>query len=367
MIRRRSTLFVWTVAFATVANIGHAQVAPPQAPAASTLPTARGGAVQAPSGVTVPADRSGQAPTGTVAAVPSPTLIDQALQRMYNCDFVGAHVIVDEQIRREPDNPLGYAMRAAACLYQEYDRLGVLESQFFSDDDKVTDRKKFKPDPAMRARLYAATGEARRRAQARLARNSSDRDAMLAMCMTAGLETDYTLLVEKSYLHGYSLSKESQFYARKLLTLDPPVLDAYLTLGSVEYVVSKLNWFFRMFVHFEQIEGSKEKSIANLQKVISGGRYYAPMAKILLALICLREHRDEQALAILQELNHEFPENRLMRTEVARVGLKIARSQPTRSGAASGGITPGTLQARPAPASPVWSTPVAAPGLDGVQ
>ena len=298
MSRFPSTLLVCMVAFLTLATVGHAQV--PQA----------------------------QALTRTATAPPPPALIDQALQRMYNSDFPSANAILDEQLRREPDNPLGHSMRAVACLYAEFDRLGVLESQFFSDDEKVTDHKRFKPDAALKARLFASTGEARRKAQARLATNPSDRDAMLAMCMTAGLETDYATLVEKSYLRGYSLSKESQFYARKLLTLDPPVFDAYLTLGSVEYVVSNLNWFFRLFVRFERIEGSKEKSIADLKKVIAGGRYYVPMAKILLSLVYLREHHDHEALALLKDLEREFPENRLFRTEVARVGSRIARSRP---------------------------------------
>lgn len=257
---------------------------------------------------------------------PCPTLIDRALGHMYNCDFEGANAILDEQVRAEPDNPLGHAMRGAAVLYEEFDRLGVLESQFFSDDEKVTDTKKFRPDPALRARLFAATGEARQRARARLAADPSDRDAMLALCMSAGLETDYTTLVEKKYLRAYALSKESQLYARQLLAVDPPVVDAYLTLGSVEYVVSKMNWFFRMFVRFDQVEGSTLKGIEDLKLVVAGGRYYAPMAKALLALIYLREDQPEVALGLLRELERDFPGNRLFRAEVVRVERQVAQA-----------------------------------------
>ncbi len=264
--------------------------------------------------------------TGRAEPSPTPTLVDRALGHMYNCDFDGANAILDEQVRAEPDNPLGHAMRGAAVLYEEFDRLGVLELQFFSDDEKVTDKNKFKPDPALRARLFAATGEARQRARARLAVDPSDRDAMLALCMSAGLETDYTTLVEKKYLRAYALSKESQLYARQLLAADPPVVDAYLTLGSVEYVVSKMSWFFRMFVRFDQVEGSAQKGIENLQRVVAGGRYYAPMAKALLALIYLREDQPEVALGLLRELERDFPGNRLFSTEVARVEGKIAQA-----------------------------------------
>jgi hypothetical protein len=268
------------------------------------------------------------AATGGADSGHEPALIDRALDRMYNCDFAGANVLLDEQILSEPENPLGYAMRAAAVLYQEFDRLGVLETQFFADDDKVTDKRKFKKDDAMRARLFAATGEARERARTRLADDPSDADAMFAMCMTAGLETDYTTLIEKKYVRAYKLSKESQIYARHLLALDPPVVDAYLTLGSVEYFVAKMNWFMRMFVRFDQIEGSTQKSIDDLERVVSGGRYYAPMAKVLLALVYLREGDRERSLALLKELQRAYPGNPLFSNEVARVETLIAGTGP---------------------------------------
>lgn len=38
--------------------------------------------------------------------------------------------------------------------------------------------------------------------------------------MAAGLETEYSSLVEKSYLRSYSLSKETQKYARRLLAMN---------------------------------------------------------------------------------------------------------------------------------------------------
>ncbi len=257
---------------------------------------------------------------------PDPTqqdAVDRALHRMYNCDFAGAQAVITEQIRNHPDDPLLYAVNASIHLFSEFYRLRILETDFFADDEKVTDRKKLKPDPAVRAELFRLTGEARKLSAASLAVDANDARALFALYLASGMETDYTLLVEKKYFRSYKLSKESQQYARKLLLMKPPVYDAYISHGMLEYVVGNLNFFFRWFVHFDQIQGNKQLAIDYLKRVIEHGRYYAPYAKMLLSIIYLRENKPGQALILLQELAHDFPENPLIRKEIIRISAKI--------------------------------------------
>jgi tetratricopeptide (TPR) repeat protein len=262
--------------------------------------------------------------SGRAQGVQPPTALDRAFNRIYNFDFPGAYAILDAEQRAHPDNPLVYSVRSAAYLFFEFDRMKILEMDFFADDDKVTDKKRVKPDPVARAELFKMTDEARKRAQAQLATNPQNREAMFAMLMSTAVETNYVGIVEKRYFRTYSLSKEAQQYARKLIAMNPPVCDAYMTLGSVEYVVSNLNFFFRLFVRFDQIEGSKQKAIENLNKVISCGRFYPPFAKILLSVIYLRENQQQQALKLLQEMERDYPKNPLFKNEVKRVLDKIA-------------------------------------------
>jgi hypothetical protein len=257
---------------------------------------------------------------------PREIALDRAFDRMYNFDFPGVYAILDRLDLQDPSYPVGPAVRAAAMLFNELDRMQILQTEFFTDDDRVTDRKLIKPDPKLGAALFRATGEARRRGAERLAANPADRDAMFAMCMATGVETDYTILVEKRYFRSFALSRESQSYAHKLLALDPPVVDAYLTLGSVEYTVGSMNFFFRLFVRFDQIKGSKQQGIENLKKVIQAGRYYPPFAKLLLSVIYLREKQPQLALPLLQDLSQSFPENPLLRNEVARATKLVERA-----------------------------------------
>jgi len=116
------------------------------------------------------------------------------------------------------------------------------------------------------------------------------------------------------------LSRRNQAYARKLLALRPPVDDAYMTFGTVEYVVGSLPFFVRWFVHLDQISGSKQKAVEDLELVARRGRYYGPLARMTLAVIHIREKRFGKAEELLAGLTAQFPENPLFRKELTRVG-----------------------------------------------
>jgi hypothetical protein len=260
------------------------------------------------------------------ARVDTSTPIGQAFIRMYNFDFPGAQAILDRYIEQEPQIGLGHSVKAVAYLFSELDRLRILQMEFFQDDDRVIDRGRLLPDPALRAEFFRQIEIARRLANARLAAHPDDREALFTLCMSAGLVTDYAALVERRRLGSFSLAKQSQAYVLKLLALNPPYYDAHLTAGSVEYVVGSLNFFVRWFVRIDGIEGSKQKAVEHLQTVAERGRYYGPFARLLLAVIYLREKQPQEAESLLAGLALEFPENLLLRRELARA-RELARGR----------------------------------------
>ena len=245
--------------------------------------------------------------------------------RLYNYDFAGAHSLLDQQMEADPEHPLVYSVRAVAHLFSEMDRLNILEADFFLDDDNMVDGQghRQKPDPAVKRALLAALDQARTRALARLAVDRNDRTALFAMCMTTGVAADYTGFVERRQWKGMSLSRESNRYAQQLLRLDPPVYDAYTNVGSYEYVIGSLPFYIRWFVRFENIDGNKRKGIEQLKLVARHGDYYGPFARILLAVVSLREGRQEDARTILAQLSLEYPENTLIARELHRITDRI--------------------------------------------
>jgi len=260
------------------------------------------------------------APAG--AGVHSVDEIDHAFARFYNFDFAGAHAILNSYIAAHPDDPLAYAVRSAVYLYTEFDRLGILESEFFSDDSKITDKRKVKPDPENRRLFFGAVEAARETVRSRLAAKPEDYHAMFAACMVEGLVGDYTALVEKKQLGSLSSDKRSNSCAQNLLKSYPDAYDAYVTTGFTEYLVAALPFYVRWFVHFDEVKGSKEQGIANLQVAARSGHYLRSFAKVLLAVVYLREKRPAQAREMLAELVRDYPENRVFRTELRKISSR---------------------------------------------
>jgi hypothetical protein len=261
--------------------------------------------------------------TGGLAGRGAESELDRAFQRMYNFDFPGAHGLIDRYVNANPNDPMGYASRASAHLFSEMDRLGILAADFFLDDDKIADKKQLSPDPAVRDAFYWATTQCRESAERQLASDAKDTNALLALSMVYGLITDYTAFVEKRQIGSLNYAKQSQHYAVRLLAIDPHFADAYLTTGVSEYLLGSVPFFVKWFVKLEQTKGSKEQAKKNLHVVATGGRFFGPFARILLAVVALREKRHSDARVWLAGLVREFPQNPLLRRELDKLSPKM--------------------------------------------
>lgn len=254
------------------------------------------------------------------------TPIDRAFERLYNFDFGGAHKILDGYIGAQPSDPLSYAVRGSALLFEELDRLQILESEFFADDKRIIDKKKLRPDPMIRDRFFQSVNEAQNRAKSVLSTAPTDANALFTMCLSSGLVADYTALVEKRQWSSFSHIKQSHEYAIKLIKTHPDFSDAYLTTGVTEYLVGSLPFFLRWFVRLDQIDGSKVTAAHNLERVAKSGRYLKAFSKILLSVVYLRDKKIPQTLVLLKELHRDYPENPLIRKELTKVAAQLSAS-----------------------------------------
>jgi hypothetical protein len=253
--------------------------------------------------------------------------LGDVFKRLYSVDFAGAHAALNRRAAATPGNPLTSSVRAVTYLFAEMQRLHILETEFFMDDDNVTSGKALSPDPAVRDRIFAAVEEARRVANARLAIVATDRDALFALCMAANVVTDYTALIERRQLRGLLMAREVQQHAERLLALNPPVYDAHHAMGVLEYINSRVPFFVRWFVRFKGVKGSEARAIEHLEIVVRQGRYYGPFARILLAVLHLRADRFTEARTLLSGLAREFPENPLFPKEIARIDARVRRGR----------------------------------------
>ena len=62
-----------------------------------------------------------------------PTGLELGYRDMYNLQFDQAHKRFEDWQRTHPADPIGPVSNAAAYLFSEFDRLHILESEFFRD------------------------------------------------------------------------------------------------------------------------------------------------------------------------------------------------------------------------------------------
>src|SRR5437879_4568671 len=107
--------------------------------------------------------------------------LDHGFQLLYNLDFEQAHSIFSAWEQSHPDDPMGPTCDAAGLLFSEFNRLGILEAQFFEDDKKFESRRKLSPDPAVRGRFNAEIQKAQNIARNLLAKDPKNRNALFAL------------------------------------------------------------------------------------------------------------------------------------------------------------------------------------------
>jgi hypothetical protein len=122
-------------------------------------------------------------PGSLVAEDPS---LDRGFQYLYNLQFDEAQAQFFRWQQQFPEDPVGPAAESAAYLFQEFDRLGILELQLFTRSGSVGPQRKVEPDPKIRTRFFDAVGRAVQKANKRLAMNPRDVDAMFAMTLAIG-------------------------------------------------------------------------------------------------------------------------------------------------------------------------------------
>lgn len=230
--------------------------------------------------------------------------------------------------KSHPEDPLGSASEAASYLFEECSRQGILTSEFFLDDERFEGKVRLKPVPELRAAFFAADKQAQALAQQRLKTDPDDTNALFAITLSLGMQADYASLIDKHQKESLKMIGEADKYAKRLLAIAPEGTDAYLTLGTANYIIGSLPGFKRFFLGIAGIHGDKKAGILQLELAAANGHYLRPFAKIMLALAALREKKPEVARIQLSELVAEFPENPLFASELAKLGPPRAAAIP---------------------------------------
>lgn len=249
----------------------------------------------------------------------NPSLLDQAYRYMYNLDFEHAHQTLHAYEEAHPSDPIGPVSDAAAYLFSEFDRLRILQSELFIDDQRYLSFRRRPADPRVKQEFENALSRCDRIAADILRRDPNNREALFASVLRVGLHSDYLALIERRNLTALSEVKESRGLAERLLAKYPDYYDAYLAIGVENYLLSLKAAPMRWLLRATGSQVDKDRGLENLRVTASKGRYLLPYARLLLAVADLRDKNPAGAKTTLLWLAHEFPNNHLYRAELAKL------------------------------------------------
>ncbi len=249
------------------------------------------------------------------ATASAETPLEAGYRQMYDLQFANAHRTFADWQNTHPDDPMGPASDAAAYLFSEFDRLHILQSQFFTHDQHFYTDHKLAPDPMVKRKFDAALDAARRLA----ARRPQNPDCQFAAILANGLHSDYMALIETRYAASFQEMKASRTMAERLLATHPEIYDAWIAIGVENYMLSVKPLPLRWLLRLAGGETDKAVGIEKLKLTAEKGHYLAPFAKLLLAVAALRDHNTWRARTLLEGLVHEYPHNPLYAQELARL------------------------------------------------
>jgi len=243
---------------------------------------------------------------------------------LYRQRFAEAREAFANWQSRNPEQPFGQVAIAAGYLFEELSHQGVLTSDFFLNEKKFLHGIEGNPDPERMSHFRDALARACELAREHQKTNPKDGEALLALTLAAGMESDAESILLKKHLAGLKSMKKANGYAKELLAQHPDATDAYIALGIANYIIGSQSGGTRFALWFDGVHGDKKLGMEQVARTVEDGRYLRPFAKIILALAARREKQDSLAQRLFRELSEQYPDNQQFTLEYAK-----AMSEPS--------------------------------------
>ena len=245
--------------------------------------------------------------------------VQEAFLRVYSMDYDDAIAQFEKIQGEHPGDPVATDYLLDAVLFQELNRLDLLDTTFYANDGFLTGKHTVTEDPKARERIRALGDEAVNEANAELKKNPGDVNALFARGWAKSLEATYSGMAQRAFGAGLKQALGARSDCDRALQLDPHYVDAKLVTGVYQYVVGALPFAFKLLVGFVGIHGSKAEGMAMLRDDAANGVVTQVEARTAMMLFLRREGKYQQAASIARGLATEYPHGFLFQLEEANL------------------------------------------------
>ncbi len=265
-----------------------------------------------------------------VTATPGPgsaqaaTTIDPvALRALYSLDFDIAEERFRDWTERDPSNPMAWNMLASSIWLRVVYEQEKLNLETFEGSKLGSDEARDAISPERESEFRATLARAKQAADAILAEDPEDIDAIYALGVAHGTTAVFEALIKRSLRTANSEAGKAKELHLRVLDLDPEYADAHVSIGTYDYTVGALPWAIKVAIFLFGIRGDKDGGIERLETAAELGRNEGVNAKMVLVVVYNREKEYDKSLSILRELHAQYPRNFLMELSIGAVYQRL--------------------------------------------
>jgi hypothetical protein len=258
-------------------------------------------------------------PPSTAEALPEhDPLVEAAFDHFYNLDYDRSIQEFEKVLDRRPSEPSAVNHLLTTILMRELYRMGAMNSGEYANDSFVGEAHRT-ADPKVKERIKQLVDRAEGVEEQQLKANANNVDALYARGVTRAQFALYTALVERAWFSALRNAVGARHDHERVLELDPQYVDAKLVVGTHNYVLGSLPWSVKVAVALVGLSGTKEKGLQYLREVADSMGENSVDARVVLSLFLRREHRYDEARALLHDLAVRYPRNYLFPLEEANL------------------------------------------------
>ncbi|MGB2713544.1 MAG: hypothetical protein WBC51_05155 [Vicinamibacterales bacterium] len=278
-------------------------------------------------------------------AAESRRLRAKALELGYNLDHTEALATFAAAIAADPTDPASHRLAAATIwIHSLFQQGAVTADDYLGQARSSVERNPLSPQlaAAFRAHLDRALSIS----EARLRANPRDANAHFQVGAAYGFLASYTATVEGRVLGGFGDARRAYREHRRALELDPARADAGLIVGMYRYGVSQLPFHWRLLAGLVGFDGGREQGVKLVERAAAAPSDIQTNARFTLIVIYNREEQYDEALRVIEQLQTQYPRNRLLWLEAGTTALRARRFSLAR-GALEQGLAKFGADARP--------------------
>ncbi len=262
-------------------------------------------------------------------AAESAALRARGLHLAFSLDYDEARAALRQAIAADPSDPAAYRQLAAVNWLNLLFRNGAVLVDDYLGEAKQKVRRA-PPPPDLDSQFHDAIGRALALAEQHLRERPQDPDAHYQVGAALGFLASYTASVEGKVLGGFRAARRAYEEHERVLELDPQRKDAGLIVGMYRYGVSTLPVHWRLLAHLVGFGGGRDRGLRMVEEAASYPADARPDALFTLIVMYTREERYDAAFRSVEQLQREYPRNRLLWLEAGSTALRAGRAGEAR-------------------------------------